>query len=247
VPTIHDDHTVDTTNNVAFLHKIAGLQEGTIYYARAYAANIAGVAYGGSIRFSTNAKDLDGNIYHTVIIGTQLWMVENLQTTHYRNGDPIQKITDPRAWETASGKVGTYCTYDYNEANAPVYGRLYSYWVLTDMRNVCPEGWRLPTDEDWQTLQNHLGGYQVAGGALKEAGTEHWQAPNTGATNSSGFTARPAGNCGYGGFASLGSSCYFWSDPAERFTVALLKDHEDVAGTGNGASILGLSIRCIRQ
>ncbi|KAA2238851.1 hypothetical protein F0L74_21800 [Chitinophaga agrisoli] len=245
-----DGHSTDGADDGSFTSKITGLTPGTIYYVRAYTKNASGVAYGQSIRFSTCASDIDGNIYRTVIIGEQLWMQENLRTTHYRNGDAINKVLDGYWWEYyVTNHTGAYSSYNYDDANAPVYGLLYNHGTITDTRNVCPVGWHLPTNEDWQTLSNYLGGDQVAGGKMKEAGTTHWQAPNTGATNSSGFTALPAGNVGYGGFYAMGQNCGFWSDYNQVFSysVGLYYQSEWIAVSDNGPSILGLSIRCIKD
>jgi len=135
--------------------------------------------------------DVDGNVYHTVEIGTQVWMVENLKTTKYRNGDLIGTTT-PATLDISSEATPKYqWAFEGNESNVNTYGRLYTWWAVTDIRGVCPTGWHVPTEDDWITLTTYLGGEDVAGGKLKEAGTTHWWAPNEGATNSSGFTALP--------------------------------------------------------
>jgi uncharacterized protein (TIGR02145 family) len=135
--------------------------------------------------------DIDGNVYHTVTIGTQVWMVENLKTTRYRNGDAIQDGTSPELW--VFGITGAYRMYDNDVSNSHTYGLLYNWYAVNDPRNICPAGWHVPTDPEWNTLVTYLGGDNVAGGKLKETGTTHWISPNIGATNSSGFTALPGG------------------------------------------------------
>lgn len=237
----------DKTNKFSFTAKLTKLQPGTVYYARAYARNAKGIGYGNSQRFSTSVKDIDDNVYRTVVIGKQLWMVENLKTTHYRNGDPITKITDVTTWENTFDKTGGYCNYDNDEANATIYGRLYNYTAANDSRNVCPQGWRMPTSGDWSTLIHFLGGNLAAGGRLKEIGTTHWISPNIAASNSVGFTALPGGYMDYGGFRSLGSSCYFWSAPGEKNTQTIKNTDQGIAVTGNELSVMGMSIRCIRE
>jgi uncharacterized protein (TIGR02145 family) len=138
-------------------------------------------------------KDIDGNVYKTVTIGTQVWMGENLKTTKYRNGDLI-RTTIPATKGIESEPTAKYqWAYDGNESNVATYGRLYTWYAVTDKRNVCPTGWHVPTDIEWTTLTTYLGGVRVAGGKLKETGTTHWQYPNTGATNETGFTALPSG------------------------------------------------------
>ncbi|MBS1519601.1 MAG: fibrobacter succinogenes major paralogous domain-containing protein [Bacteroidetes bacterium] len=243
-PTTADNKTNDSLGTGSFKSQLANLTTNTIYYVRAYATNAAGTAYGKSVSFLTNTIDLDGNLYHTVKIGTQVWMVENLKVTHYQNGDALPNVTDDNEWVTLT--EGAFCNYANDPNNGAVYGRIYNMAATTDQRNICPAGWRLPTNTDWNLLQVLLGNGTDVGGMLKEAGTTHWNAPNTGATNSSGFTALPAGNRGYGGFADLGNYTYFWSDPTEQYTRALLYNQSDIAGTSNYSPILGLSIRCIR-
>ena len=126
-------------------------------------------------------------------IGTQEWMAENLKTTKYRNGDLIP-TTIPATLDI-SGEISSkyQWAYDSSEINAADYGRLYTWFAITDTRNVCPTGWHMPTEEEWTTLTTFLGGEEVAGGKLKEAGTSRWTTPNTGATNETSFTALPNG------------------------------------------------------
>ena len=155
-------------------------------------------------------KDIDGNIYHTVKIGSQVWMVENLKTTHYRDGTSIQNVTDGTVWHNLT--TGAYCNYN-NDANNPItYGRLYNWYAVRDSRNIAPTGWHVPSDVDWTTLTNYLGGEDIAGGKLKEAGIWHWGNPNTEATNKTGFTALPGGwRSDYGIFVNVGYLGCWWS------------------------------------
>lgn len=186
------------------------------------------------------AKDTDGNIYHLDTIGTQVWMVENLKVTHYRNGDPIP-------YSSASLSTDAYCNYNDDPTIGSVYGRLYNYYAAQDPRNVCPKGFHLPTDAEWVTLETTVGGNNVAGGALKEAGIAHWTTPNTGATNSSGFTALPGGNLGSGHFADLGNYAYFWADPGSTYSRALLYNNNSDSGISNNAPNQAFSVRCIKD
>ncbi len=153
--------------------------------------------------------DYDGNTYRTIKIGNQWWMMDNLKVTHYRNGDSIPNVTDYGTWEYLSD--GAYCNYDNNEGHVEAYGRLYNWFALTDPRGLAPDGWHVPNDDEWQILIDFLGGDGQAGGKLKEAGTEHWMPPNSGATNESGFTALPAGYRGSGIFFYMGFMARFWS------------------------------------
>ncbi|MBC8214179.1 MAG: fibrobacter succinogenes major paralogous domain-containing protein [Candidatus Marinimicrobia bacterium] len=158
--------------------------------------------------------DIDGNIYQTIQIGNQTWMAENLKVTHYRNGDAIQTGYSNSEWEDLyDTETGAYCVYDDQESNADTYGYLYNWVAVDDTRNIAPEGWHIPTDEEWQILVDFLGGSSVAGGKMKETGTVHWNSPNTGATNESGFTALPGGyrSYDYGNYNDMGNTGCFWS------------------------------------
>ena len=141
-------------------------------------------------------KDGDGNIYTSVKIGTQEWLVENLKSTSYIDGNAIPLVTDGGAWSTLS--TPAYCWYNNNEtANKNTYGALYN-WYAVNSGKLCPDGWHIQTYDEWQVLVNYLGSDNLPG-KLKEAGTSHWVNPNSGATNSSGFTALPGGQRSEGG------------------------------------------------
>jgi uncharacterized protein (TIGR02145 family) len=242
-PTILDNKSDEGAGPGIFTSNITNLETGTRYHIRAYAINNEDTVYGGNISFITNVVDIDGNIYHTVMIGTQVWMVENLKATRYRNGDTLPDILDDVLWTTYL--EGAYCNYANDTAIGGIYGRLYNWAAINDTRNICPAGWHLPTNEEWALLENFLGGNTVAGGKMKEAGTSKWNSPNTDATNSSGFTGIPAGNRGYGGYVDIGNACYFWANPSSTFSRALLTGTGSTSGIGNTSSVLGISIRCI--
>ena len=152
--------------------------------------------------------DADGNNYSVVKIGEQWWMGENLRRTHYANGEEIPDgtgagdilgETDPKYW----------FVYDDDLGNLDIYGRLYTWYTVTDSRNVCPDGWHIPTDIEWTILTSSLDGMIPAGGKLKEIGTSHWLSPNAGATNESGFSALPGGGRNYSGiFDKIGNEVY---------------------------------------
>jgi uncharacterized protein (TIGR02145 family) len=158
---------------------------------------------------SITVTDFDGNVYHSVTIGTQVWLVENLKVTHYRNGDAIPNVTGNTQWEAST--TGAYCNYDNSVVNGTTYGRLYNWYAVNDSRKICPTGWHVPSDVEWTVLTTYLGGAFDAGAKLKEKGTTHWKLPNAGATNASGFTALPAGHRIFaGGFEYLLWGCGFW-------------------------------------
>ena len=167
----------------------------------------------GTLNFPhTNIVDGDGNIYTSVIIGTQEWLVENLRTTKYNNGVDILHAPSNANWQTAgNNSTPAYCWYNNNQAAYEIpYGAMYN-WFTVQNGNLCPVGWHVPNDTEWTTLKNYLGG-SPAGGAMKEAGTTHWNSPNTGATNSSGFTALPGGRRESDGqFFVLGMGGSYWS------------------------------------
>lgn len=134
--------------------------------------------------------DIDGNEYPTVIIGDQEWMAENLKTTHYKNGDVIPSILDDNEWINIDS--GAFSLYNNDSTNGIIYGNIYNGYAFKDPRGICPDGWEIPTNQEWQDLENNMGGQSLAGGPLK-AVSSYWASPNTGATNSSGFTALPSG------------------------------------------------------
>lgn len=195
--------------------------------------------------------DIDGNIYHSVTLGTQVWMKENLKTTKYRNGDLIGTSTPPTL-DIASESTPKYqWAYDGNGSNVATYGRQYTWYAVTDARNVCPTGWHVPSDAEWTELTDYLGGESVAGGKLKESGTEHWKTPNTGATNETGFTALPSGYRFINGtFDLVATDGGWWSSTEYSTEVAydrgLAYIHGEIdRGTSNRR--IGSSVRCLRD
>ena len=145
-----------------------------------------------------------------IVIGTQRWMRQNLDVAFYRNGDPIPHITDPVQWANAT--TGAWCYYNNDSLMGGAYGKLYNWYAVNDPRGLAPEGWHVPTDEEWTVLENLLGGEFVAGTKLKEAGTKHWATNNRG-NNISGFTALPGGlrfaNGAASGFETF--VAYWWT------------------------------------
>jgi uncharacterized protein (TIGR02145 family) len=194
-------------------------------------------------------RDADGNNYNTVKIGNQIWMAENLKTTKYSDGTDIPNVTDNTEWGNLS--TGAYAWWDNDEATyGDTYGALYN-WYAVETGNLCPSGWHVPTDEEWTTLTTYLGGEEVAGGKLKEAGTTHWNAPNTGATNEAGFTAVPGGlRYGNGLFNLIGSYGY-WRSATESdtsnawFRFMGFNRSQVLRNDANKES--GCSVRCLRD
>ena len=204
--------------------------------------------------------DYDGNVYQTVLIGDQCWMMENLKVTHYRNGDPIPHVTDGGIWSGLS--TGAYCNYDNDPANVATYGRLYNWFAVDDSRKIAPAGWHVPTDEEWKQLEMYLGMSQAEadeevwrgtdeGGKLKESGTTHWNPPNEGATNESGFSALPGGYRNLSGnFASMGYTAYFWSSTEYDSYAAWYRSlhyGRSQVNRYHDYKRSGFSVRCVRD
>ena len=200
-------------------------------------------------------KDLDGNIYHTVTIGTQTWMVENLRVTKYRDGSPILMLDNRTLWVNDS--IGAYCYYNNDSANGKIYGLLYNGPAILNPKKLAPEGWHIPSDEEWQKMIDYLGGENVAGGKLKEKGNAHWL-ENVGATNQSGFSALPAGqrdaniqvNDQYNSFDWLGLRTFFASSTEWGDKIVWVRNLQNLNGRVNrihGGGSNGISVRCVRD
>ena len=158
---------------------------------------------------ANSVKDIDGNKYKTIKIGTQTWLSENLKTTTYNNGTAIPRVKSYAAWAELS--TPAYCWYSNDSTNKEVYGALYN-WYAVNTKKICPEGWHVPSDKEWAELRTYLGDKGDAGNALKESGTSHWKSPNSDASNTSGFSGLPGGNRDYKGpFNLLRTDAYWWS------------------------------------
>lgn len=198
-------------------------------------------------------NDIDGNVYKTVTIGNQIWMAANLKTTKYNDGKAIPLVTDNAAWTNRDSIALTtpaYYWYDNDSTTKQTYGALYNgYTVKTG--KLCPIGWHVPDDAEWSKLTTYLGGEEVAGGKLKETGTDHWQSPNKGATNESGFTALPGGYRTMNGkffYANGGSG--WWSSTKYNSTYAWSRGmHSDTDHVSRGANELpnSLYVRCLKD
>jgi uncharacterized protein (TIGR02145 family) len=196
-----------------------------------------------------SVTDVDGNVYKTVTIGTQEWMAQNLRTTKYKNGDGLPNVTN----YTDLGNLGsgTYCWYNNDNSSEQPYGKLYNWYAVNDGRGLCPTGWHVPSDAEWTSLTEYLGGAGIAGGKMKEAGTTHWNSPNTGATNESGFTGLPGGLRITGGiFFSLGLSGVWWSSTESSSGNAWVRDlgyNNDDVSRANDDKRQGFSVRYVRD
>jgi len=254
VPTIQDDTVVASgSRGGSFNDTIKGLKGQAIYYVRAYATNINGTGYGDTINVTTidtTIVDIENNHYRIVQIGTQVWMAENLKTTKFNDGTSIPLVTDENAWSALS--TPGYCWYSNNVANKNTYGALYNWYAVTS-NNFPPVGWHVPTQAEWTALNIFLGGEVIAGNKLKESGTVHWASPNTGASNSTGFTGLPGGarepDIGYDYQTKYG---YCWSVtedvdiPYQAWgPYVYYIDGTDYVNSWDKRS--GFSVRCVRN
>jgi len=255
-PTITNNHTLDGTGMGSFNSSISGLLPKTTYYVRAYASNSQFTGYGNEYSFSTlyfvpgnPVNDIDSNLYTTIVLGESIWTIENLRTTRFSNGDTLPNVTSNGEW--AALTTAAWSWYSNNETMEIPFGKLYNWYAVADLRNVCPSGWRVPSDADWTELTDYLGGLSIAGGMMKEEGTTHWNTPNTGATNTSGFTGIAGGNrTTTGTFGSMGTYGIWWSSTESSSSVAwyrsLYYNNSNAARLGNNKKY-GFSVRCLRD
>jgi uncharacterized protein (TIGR02145 family) len=198
------------------------------------------------VKIPATVTDIDGNVYHTIAIGTQVWTVENLRVTRYNDGTAIPLVTDSASWGNL--KAQGYCWYDNNEsAYKNSYGALYNGYVIGSGK-LAPAGWHIPTDAEWAVLTAFLGGEDVAGNKLKEAGSDHWSIMNTDATNASGFTALPGGyRYSTGQFIGISTVGFWWSSTAYGYgyKYRYMYDNDSKVESNNINKELGHSIRCI--
>lgn len=209
---------------------------------------------GGGVSCPATVTDIDGNVYNTVLIGSQCWTAENLKVERYRNGDNIPTGLSDSAWFVTTS--GAFAVYDNVAANKATYGLLYNWFTTVDPRGLCPTGWHVPTDGEWTQLTDFLGGDGVAGGPMKttgtiELGTGLWYFPNTAATNSSGFSGLPGGyRNSNGGFNSRGNGGFWWSSSEGSPNFAWRRGLAYNNGSSDRYSNfkrLGFSVRCLRD
>ena len=265
-PSQADFYTNDGAGTGAFSTIISDLDPGTTYYACAYASNSQGIAYGDVVSFNTlvscsgTISDYDGNYYNIIQIGEQCWMAENLKYLPSVVGPGTGSQTTPHYY--VYGYNGTDVNAAKATTNYATYGVLYNWTAAMNgaessdanpsgVQGICPDGWHLPSDAEWTQLTDFLGGVNLAGGKLKETGTTHWNSPNTGATNETGFKALPGGlRYLYGAFNYIGYGGYWWSATELHTNTAWLRDMDygssDVFRY-NDYKGLGFSVRCLRD
>jgi uncharacterized protein (TIGR02145 family) len=194
--------------------------------------------------------DYDGNTYSVVTIGSQVWMGKNLKSLHYSDGTVI-----PYTWK-----------YNDSDSLADIYGRLYSWEsamrgqastnnIPSGVKGACPNGWHLPSLAEWLILINHCGGELEAGAKLKESDTTHWHPPNTGANNSTGFTALPGGSHEKSGYGLMGESGLWWTSYNESGFINIVAMGKEVPYAITFSSSfqpdeideIGYSVRCLKN
>ena len=242
-----------------------GLTSETTYIYRVYSFNNVGNSptYSNELSITTGSPtvtDASNNTYPTVTIGTQVWMAENLRTTKYRDGSNIPVVTDNTQWANNYNTGATspmMCWYNNDQATYTTnkFGALYNWYAINPAtngnKNVCPTGWHVPTDAEWTTLTTFLGGESVAGGKMKSTGTQYWISPNTGATNSSGWSGLPGGLRNDGGtFNDVGSLGGWWSSTEDDAGIVWYRGLVYAIGGVfrlNFNKTDGFSVRCVRD
>jgi uncharacterized protein (TIGR02145 family) len=198
---------------------------------------------------STAVIDKDGNVYSTVTIGTQTWITQNLKTTRYNDGTDIPLVTDSTVWSSLT--TPGYCWYNNDATNKDTYYGGYYNWYAASSGKLCPTGWHVPTDTEWTTLTDYLGGSKVAGGKLKETGTTDWMGSNKNSTDDYGFSALPGGDRGKkGSFCSVGYYGSWWSSTEKSSMNAwyrMMHFASSNVSRKNWVKNWGHSIRCLKD
>ena len=204
---------------------------------------------GGATNDSSSSNDTS---LYEVTIGSQVWMTKNLNVDKFRNGDPIPHAKTNEEWEAAGdNKQPAWCYYDNDPANGEKYGKLYNWYTVNDSRGLAPKGYHVPSDVEWTTLTDFLGGENVAGGKMKSTGTQYWQSPNEAANNSSGFSGLPGGVCDYNGsFLGIGYKAFWWSSTEQAKSSAWSRGQYYDGGSlsrGSSDKFYGFPVRCLRD
>ncbi len=239
---------------------ISNLFSDTVYYYVGYATNEIGTGYGEVKSFRTLklvVADWEGNEYETLEIGSQVWMAKNLRSAYYADGTAITLVEDNSTFGNLDYTDKAYCYYDNITDNFHSFGMMYTWAAVMNgsttegAQGVCPNGWHVPSNDEWIVLVDFLGGEEVAGGKLKESGTTHWSFPNNGATNESGFNALPGGyRYHLGNYSSIYNSAYFWTSTQSSASSAWYKylyyNSTDVTTTGLNMDS-GSYVRCVKD
>lgn len=259
-PTLANSFTTEGVGTGVFVSNLTGLSAGTLYYVRAYATNSIGTDYGNEVSFTTIGNNqgtpcpgiptviYNGQTYNTIQINSQCWLKESLN---------VGIIIDSNQNQTNNGIIEKFC-YHNDPAHCGVYGGLYmweeamQYVITPGAQGICPAGWHIPTDTEWNDLASFLGGLNIAGGKLKETGLTHWWSPNTGASNETGFTGIPGGFRDHSGhwFGDMGGNLYMYSSTqlnqydSKKWNLNWL---DGILHTMSGFKTDAVSIRCIKN
>ena len=240
-----------TTSGIAIFPVIIGGQEGEIK-----------IIVNGDSKptsgYGPNFKDVEGTVYKSVYIGNQLWQAENLRTIKFNDGTPIPVVEHQSTWFknfSSTTAVPMVSVYNNDLTLKQQQGVLYNWYVLDSSsngnKNICPQGWHVPTDNDWKILEEYLGGPERAGGKMKETGSLNWVNPNTSATNESLFSALPSGYRLYSGsFVNKGNNGFYWSSSEHSTSNAYFRFLQNESARIIKNSIYkasGLSIRCLKN
>ena len=283
-PTIHMSKTSDGSGTGSFVSSVISLNPATTYFVRSYATTIDGTTYGKTLLITTlpetdtpsyilnpdltygTIKDIDGNVYHTITIGTQTWMAENLSVTKYRNGESIPTVTENTKWGKLSN--GAQCAYSNNsEPNSIAkFGRLYNFYAVSDSRNIAPQGWHVATDTEWTVLTDYLAVNLGTSTSVAQAlaaksdwkesfisGAIGYLDPDTYSSlnNSSGFSALPAGGRFiYGEFNNVSEYCSWWCSTQDNTSTAWFRSlnyYSSNIGKNVYDKHFGLSVRCVKD
>lgn len=251
----HITKAKDVTGSGNFNTQLKNLFDNTTYFARAFSVGDTAVVYGNEISFKTAelVVDADEYIYPGITIGEQVWLAKNLRTSVFSNGDPIPQVTDEEAWiELGNLGEGGYVFFENQNLNIYPKGKLYNWYAVNDSRNICPEGWHVPSKEDWEILINFLNNQtdSIAGGRMKAIGSEFWGNTNTGAVNEPGFFAIPSGKRGEDGAFELANQAWWWSVSETGETTATVysvtNNSEKVFERSRPKSF-GMAVRCVKD
>ena len=213
------------------------------------------VSIEGNLKQNT-VTDIDGNSYPVVEICGRWWMAENLRTTRLNDGTPVAEVSGDSDWITSYGnRTGAYCWYNNDPTNKNPYGAIYN-WAAAMSGQLCPTGWHIPnSSSEWYQMLLCLDpdavpsfGSQslIAGGMLKQTGTDYWMSPNGGATNATGFTALPGGRRDRdGSFVLLSELGSWWTDNGLSF-YSITYNNGSIHFT-EGGDEFGFSVRCIKD
>ena len=241
-------HKVIGNTDKIITASISNLEELSTYHYRVVAKNTVGEVYGENMVFTLSGTkgtivDIDDNMYETIAIGRHVWMSENLNVTHLNDGTPIRHIDDPDLWPKQSHP--SLCYFHNDSANYySLFGTYYN-WHTINTGKVCPVGWHVPDENEWQDLQDYLD-EDYAGGKMKTTGYTYWARPNTGATNTSGFNGRGGGlRYNQGHWSGPGHSGIWWTSTLARYAL-IEYDNDDLRILG-GLTNMGLNIRCVKD